>query len=87
MMISILVALSSACNGNRLLNQLIIDSIDLMSGGQPGESNSPPVAAPEPHTRTPRVVYVRRDSETGPLVVITPEESLWYDVCFEFLPP
>ena len=29
-------------------------------------------------TRTQRYVYARRDTEDGPLEIITPQESLWY---------
>ncbi len=37
-----------------------------------------PAAALEPRTRVLRVVYGCKDSESGDLIIIPPEESLWY---------
>ncbi len=57
----------------------IIDSIDLMAGGHCHDSDGPaPLpAASEPRSRAPKVINARKDSENGPLVVITLEESLF----------
>jgi len=59
----------------------IIDSIDLMMVGRRSHDSDGLAQLPasrEPRSRAPRFVYARKDSENGPLVIITPEESLWY---------
>jgi hypothetical protein len=60
-------------------DRLIIDSLDLMTRANlPDDEDRYFTSAPKPRTRAPRVVYGRKDSENGPLVIIPPEELLWY---------
>ena len=59
----------------------IVDHLDVLSGGDDEDYDDVvPGPPPEPRRRAPRMILARRDSESGPLVVIPPEESLWYRI-------
>jgi hypothetical protein len=64
---------------NRERDQLIINSLNLMTHGNlPDDDCNAFPAAPKPQKRAPHVVYASKDSASGILVIIPPEESLWY---------
>ena len=58
-------------------DRLIVDLLDAFAGGNVGSDHAP-AAAPEPCRCVPRMILVWQDSESSPLVVIPPNESLWY---------
>ena len=68
-------------NRNRERDQLLLDYAlmepeSFLSGGE--SDDEPPIHDREQRTRARRIVYGRKDSEDGPLVLIPPHESLWY---------
>jgi hypothetical protein len=68
-------------NCNRERDQLLLDYALLepelfLSGGE--SDDKPPIHDRGQWTRARRIIYGRKDSEDGPLVLIPPDESLWY---------
>ena len=67
-------------NRNRERDQVLLDYalLELESILPGDESDDEPLPHREQRKRARRIVYGRKDSEDGPLVVVPPIESLWY---------
>jgi hypothetical protein len=57
--------------------------LELTVRGNDDFDDAPSSSAQEHRKRALMVVYARKDSEDGPLVVIPPSESLWYKMYVE----